>query len=249
MVKSFWSHCLIGSTVLHIGLFIVIKNMSPAAHVSLNAVEAFIVAPCVACLPESERTSRPTVGTDVHSRIQGAGQLQTARQEVITATPHADHNSDVKSSPLKDAADIPVSQTAQGVTQSKTLVNAAPVSNLPSRAAEDQSGSKPSAPAKLNQGTGPVMTMGDVGSPRFIHRELPVYPFMARKLGKEGKVVLRLALDAQGRLQGIDTVETSGFGFADAARIAIGKSTFEPAVSDGRAISSQVLVPIRFVLN
>ena len=37
------------------------------------------------------------------------------------------------------------------------------------------------------------------------HREMLVYPFMARKLGKEGRVVLRLVLDAQGKLQRIDT--------------------------------------------
>lgn len=42
---------------------------------------------------------------------------------------------------------------------------------------------------------------------------------MARKLGKEGKVVLRLALDAQGQLQGIDIVEANGFGFAEAASL------------------------------
>jgi protein TonB len=93
------------------------------------------------------------------------------------------------------------------------------------------------------------MMLGEAGSPRFIHRELPEYPFLARKLGKEGKVVLRLALDEKGRLQRIDTVEASGFGFADAASRAIRKSTFEPAISNGAAISSLVLVPIRFVLN
>jgi len=93
------------------------------------------------------------------------------------------------------------------------------------------------------------MTLGDAGSPRFIHRESPKYPFMARKLGKEGKVLLKLALDAQGRLQGIDTVEANGFGFAEAASSAIKKSTFAPAVRNGKAISSQVLVSVRFVLQ
>lgn len=93
------------------------------------------------------------------------------------------------------------------------------------------------------------MTLGEAGSPRFIHKESPKYPFLARKLGKEGKVILRLALNDQGQLQGIDTVESSGFGFAEAASAAIRKSTFAPAMSNGRTISSLVLVPIRFVLN
>lgn len=72
---------------------------------------------------------------------------------------------------------------------------------------------------------------------------------MARKLGKEGKVVLRLTLDAQGQLQAVETVEASGFGFAEAANTAIRMSTYAPAVKNGRAISSQVLVPVKFVLQ
>jgi len=93
------------------------------------------------------------------------------------------------------------------------------------------------------------MVLGEVGSPRFIHRELPIYPLIARKFGKEGKVVLRLTLDAQGQLQGIEVIEANGFGFAEAASAAIRQSTFAPAVKNGRVISSKVLVPIRFVLH
>lgn len=91
--------------------------------------------------------------------------------------------------------------------------------------------------------------MGNIGAPSFIHRETPVYPFMARKLGKEGKVVLRLDLDALGQLQGIDVVEANGFGFAEAASSAIRKSTFAPASKNNRAMPARVLVTIRFVLH
>jgi protein TonB len=93
------------------------------------------------------------------------------------------------------------------------------------------------------------MTLGETGSPRFIHKESPIYPFLARKLGKQGHVILRVALNDQGQLQGIDTVESSGFGFAEAASAAIRKSTFAPAASNGKAISSKVLVPVRFMLQ
>jgi protein TonB len=93
------------------------------------------------------------------------------------------------------------------------------------------------------------MMLGDADAPRFIHRELPKYPLSARKFGKEGNVVLRLALDTQGQLEGIEVIEANGFGFAESAQAAIRKSTFAPAFKNGRAISSQVLVPIRFVLH
>ena len=91
--------------------------------------------------------------------------------------------------------------------------------------------------------------MGELGSPRFIHREAPVYPFVARRLGKEGKAVLRLTLDARGQLQEVKVVEANGFGFAESASAAVRKSTFAPAVRSGSAVASQVLVPVRFVLH
>lgn len=103
--------------------------------------------------------------------------------------------------------------------------------------------------SRQNSDSGQVLSLGEPGSPRFIHKEIPIYPFVARKLGKEGNVLLRLALDAEGRLQQIETVKANGFGFAEAASAAIRKSTFTPATSNGRSISSLVLVPVRFVLN
>jgi len=61
--------------------------------------------------------------------------------------------------------------------------------------------------------------------------------------------VLSLALDARGQVQEIRVIEANGFGFAESASAAIRKSTFAPAVKSGRAVSSQVLVPVRFVLH
>ena len=93
------------------------------------------------------------------------------------------------------------------------------------------------------------MTLGEPGAPQFIHRELPVYPFLARRLDKEGKVVVRLTLDESGRQKNIEVIEPCGFGFTDAAVTALKKSVFSPARKNGKAIASRVLVPVRFVLN
>jgi hypothetical protein len=49
--------------------------------------------------------------------------------------------------------------------------------------------------------------------------------------------------------QGVEVVETSGFGFAESASAAIRKSTFAPAVRGGKTVLSQVLVPVRFILH
>lgn len=93
------------------------------------------------------------------------------------------------------------------------------------------------------------MVLGAAGAPRFIHRETPQYPVLAQKLGKEGRVVLRLALDDRGTLQNIEVVQSDGFGFAEAASTAIKQSTFAPAFRNGRRVSANIIVPVRFVLK
>lgn len=99
--------------------------------------------------------------------------------------------------------------------------------------------------------SGPLITtkLGQSDIPKFLHREIPEYPRIARKLGKEGKVVLRLTINKAGNLVNIIVVEKAGYGFTEAAINAVKKSTFLPAKKDGRPITSQVILPIRFVLR
>ena len=90
---------------------------------------------------------------------------------------------------------------------------------------------------------------GNTGAPMFIHREMPVYPYLARRLGREGKVVLKLLIDRNGKLQSIEVIEQSGFGFAEAAVEAIKKSTFTPAQRNGEKIASRAILSVRFNLK
>lgn len=86
-------------------------------------------------------------------------------------------------------------------------------------------------------------------APKFLHREMPIYPLMARKLGKEGYVLLKLTIDENGNLLQVDVIEKAGFGFTEAAVEAVKKSTFLPAKKDGKPIASRALLPIRFRLE
>jgi len=90
---------------------------------------------------------------------------------------------------------------------------------------------------------------GDTDAPAFIHRELPEYPLLARRLGKEGRVVLKLLIDKYGTLQQIEVIEPSGFGFTEAAVEAIKKSTFFPALRNGEKIVSKAILSVRFNLK
>lgn len=90
---------------------------------------------------------------------------------------------------------------------------------------------------------------GSKNAPRFLHREMPIYPMIARRLGKEGKVLLRLTIDEKGNLLNIEVIEGAGYGFTEAAIEAVKKSTFMPAVVDGKAVISRALLPVRFILR
>ena len=99
-----------------------------------------------------------------------------------------------------------------------------------------------------NRGTAETI-FGNSGAPSFSHREAPVYPFLARRFGKEGKVVLKLLIDKNGILQNIEVIEPSQFGFTEAAIEAIKKSTIAPAHKNGENIASRAILSVRFNLK
>ncbi|KQC06635.1 MAG: hypothetical protein APR62_01045 [Smithella sp. SDB] len=90
---------------------------------------------------------------------------------------------------------------------------------------------------------------GDKGSPYFIYQAIPAYPVLARRLGKEGRVMLKLLIDRNGKLQNIEVVEAAGFGFTEAAIEAVKKSTYAPGYRDGKRIATKALLPVRFQLQ
>jgi len=85
--------------------------------------------------------------------------------------------------------------------------------------------------------------------PKFLHREMPQYPMIARRLGKEGRVILRLTIDEKGNLINIKVIENADYGFTEAAVEAVKKSTFLPAMIDGRPVTTRAVLPIKFTLR
>jgi len=91
--------------------------------------------------------------------------------------------------------------------------------------------------------------LGSPEGPKFLHRELPTYPTIARRIGKEGKVILRLTIDEKGNLLNVEIIENVGYGFTEAAIEAVKRSTFLPAKRGGKSVASRATLPIRFVLR
>jgi protein TonB len=79
----------------------------------------------------------------------------------------------------------------------------------------------------------------------------PPYPGMARKLGEQGTVKLRLTISAQGVVTAADVVQSSGF--ADLDQTAVGWVTshwkYKPAVQGGVAVASTTMAAVVFNLR
>lgn len=82
--------------------------------------------------------------------------------------------------------------------------------------------------------TGPVEAgFGQPGGPQFETVVRPEYPFAARRLGKEGKVLLGVQIDEKGKLIKVDVLEATDQMFVQPAIEAVKKSTFLPARRNG----------------
>jgi len=78
----------------------------------------------------------------------------------------------------------------------------------------------------------------------------PRYPSKARRLGLEGRVVLRVVVDADGNATSVDVAHSSGHAILDrAARKAVKRWRFQPARQRGGATASTVDVPVSFRLE
>ena len=95
---------------------------------------------------------------------------------------------------------------------------------------------------------------GEGTQPRFdadyLHNPRPVYPPMSRRMGEEGKVFLRVRVEADGRPSQVEIKTSSGSPRLDqAAEDAVRRWRFIPAKRGGEAVSAWVIVPISFNLK
>lgn len=109
-----------------------------------------------------------------------------------------------------------------------------------------------SASAGVEQGgvaSGPAVTfpgyrLGDA------HTPAPDYPWSARRRGVEGRVVVRLRVDAQGNPMFAELVHSSGDSALDRAALqTLRHWRLRPATLDGLPVDGQVVVPILFKLT
>jgi protein TonB len=84
----------------------------------------------------------------------------------------------------------------------------------------------------------------------YLNNPVPLYPPAARRLGVQGKVLLRVQVSVEGRATTVELFQSSGSTALDQAAIsAVRKWRFVPAKQGAELAAAWVLVPINFKLN
>jgi protein TonB len=121
----------------------------------------------------------------------------------------------------------------------------APVPADPPKAAPQAS--TPAAPA-------PAATPSPVIAPRFdaayLDNPAPPYPALARRMGEQGKVVLRVLVSTAGTAERVELRASSGSARLDTTALdTVKRWRFVPARQGSEAVAAWVLVPISFSLQ
>ena len=95
-----------------------------------------------------------------------------------------------------------------------------------------------------NQGDRPPMyRLGSANNPR------PVYPYLARKRGWQGRVVLKVYVNSAGQVSQVVVQQPSGYPLLDrVAATTIKKWIFAPSLKSGRQVAASLPVPVQFKL-
>lgn len=97
--------------------------------------------------------------------------------------------------------------------------------------------------------TGPVTLSSElsVSCPQLT---APTYPAISRRMGEEGKLVLRVELDESGRIDDAHVIDSSGYERLDIAALEAVKSwQCRPSMRNGLPVRAVALQPFNFVLQ
>jgi protein TonB len=116
-------------------------------------------------------------------------------------------------------------------------------------AAAPVSPAAPSAPQSIAVTTEHAQPM-TVNSVEYVQAPKPDYPIASKRLGEQGKVVLRILINEQGLPERVDIHQATGFARLDeAARQAAMRAVFKPHRENGRAVPVFVMVPVNFSIK
>lgn len=152
-----------------------------------------------------------------------------------------------KPRPIKRERPVQPPPPQQLAAQTPVVLPSDPVAPPPSP--EPPGIEAPIEPAPPSKPVGPAVLSGELAL-TCPDRAPPSYPAISRRLGEEGKVVLRVELDETGRVDRATIKISSGYARIDEAALATVKRwRCRPASRDGAAVRAVAIQPFNFVLE
>ncbi len=104
-------------------------------------------------------------------------------------------------------------------------------------------------PPEEEEVSGPLVLGGAIARPRAIDAPPPLYTEAARRVRVQGVVVLRVVLDARGRIGDVEVLAGLPFGLTESAVDAVRRWRYEPATLHDRPVPVLMTISVRFELR
>lgn len=238
--NSHWNKYVVVSVALHIALLSI--PISMVAKQKMNVIEVSLV---------TQRESQPKPEANKPPSPKPERPKPSRLQEKPPQAQRPEEPKDVKAQ-IVSPGEKTVMQVAPGVGDAATGVAVA-------GAEVGAGGTVTAIGGSMPGGTGTGAGYGYGGTaegqfgrgegPSFAYREMPEYPFAAKRLGKEGRVVLQVTIDARGKLEDVAVLDASDRVFVEAAVDSIKKSRFLPGKKNGVPCRYKCKLAIRFGLG
>jgi protein TonB len=87
-------------------------------------------------------------------------------------------------------------------------------------------------------------------SAEYLHNPEPTYPLMAKRRGEQGHVLLQVTVSETGQAVAVVVLQSSGYALLDQSAVrAVKNWQFVPATANRQAVTAEVKVPVRFILE
>jgi TonB family protein len=269
LASSLIASCLIHAIVAVLAPTL-LKNDNHRRQENLIPVGLVELTPIKQATPPREEEQRDGIAKPpLPSPIPKAEKLQTA--EPVAKKPHIEQA-------LPPRGTSPSIEEAVQSTDSHTTLPVDPVPQYPTAPAagggseadagnlfskgevgvipgSGTGGGGGTAPSGLGRGSGTPGPAAPTTPLRTDREAKPVqtvratYPPMALRMGLEGDVSLRIAIDSDGNVMEAEIIRSGGAGFDDEALKAVKQARFEPAQNEGRNVPAVFTYVYRFRLR
>ena len=159
---------------------------------------------------------------------------------------------------LAPPVELPKPKPVAKVVAPKRPVEPPPIVVAPSEAPSSVVTAPPAPPTSAAApsadtaaaGPGPVAITPPIFNAGYLENPSPAYPPVSRRMREEGKVMLRVLVNARGAADDVQIRTSSGIARLDeAAQETVRRWKFVPAKRGGEAVAAWVLIPISFRLE